>query len=289
MFPADVHEVGVGNYSFYRVQPDLELSEINIAPCGIDKTIGSKFKIRIMKSDNTAPDAQKEGISYAALASSFPETIWSCELDSNLRPKAKLEASEKQPTFLSGTQMMFRSVAFPHGWTSRILVDQTEPCTMIHNLPFRKFNRPASSLGVKPLEDKGVGIRLIDDDVFRSMRERRNEPVTIDDLVQLDDRKDILRENRNRLNQLAKTTYPPTRSNVPNTTPQQLDRFKQISLTPAGSTKMSHSNHLARATTNSGFSSTNVAKESTSALSVGEPTTSGISYGAPQNTGGLLR
>ena len=64
MFPADVHEVGVGNYSFYRVQPDLELSEINIAPCGIDKTIGSKFKIRIMKSDNTAPDAQKEGISY---------------------------------------------------------------------------------------------------------------------------------------------------------------------------------------------------------------------------------
>ena len=289
MFPADVHEVGVGNYSFYRVQPDLELSEINIAPCGIDKTIGSKFKIRIMKSDNTAPDAQKEGISYAALASSFPETIWSCELDSNLRPKAKLEASEKQPTFLSGTQMMFRSVAFPQGWTSRILVDQTEPCTMIHNLPFRKFNRPASGLGVKPLEDKGVGIRLIDDDVFRSMRERRNEPVTIDDLVQLDDRKDILLENRNRLNQLAKTTYPPTRSNVPNTTPQQLDRFKQISLTPAGSTKMSHSNHLARATTNSGFSSANVAKESTSALSVGEPTTSGISYGAPQNTGGLLR
>lgn len=289
MFPADEQEVEVGNHPFYHVQPDLSLSDINIAPCGIDKRIGSKFKIKIMGRGNTDPEPQDTGISYTGLTSNFPETIWSCELDSNNRPKPKLEANENQPLFLSGTHMKFRSVSFPQGWTSSILVDQTESCTMIHNLPFRKFNRPASGGGSKPVADKGVGIRLIDDDVFRAMRERRNKPVTIDDLVRFDERKDILRENRNRLNQLAKTTYPPTRSSGPSSTPQQLDRLKQITLTPAESAKTSQSNHLARTTNGTGVSAVNIGQKATSIISDQEPTGSGITYGTTQNMGGLLR
>ena len=289
MFPADIHEVGIGGYSASLVQTNLELSDINIAPCGIDKRIGSKFSIKIMGLGNADPEAQREGISYESMSSNFPETIWSCELDSKNRPKAKLGSSEKQPLFLSGMHMKFRSISFPQGWKSSILVDQTEPCTMIHNLPFRKFNRPASSGGGKPANDKGVGFRLIDDDVFKDLRVRRNEPITIDDLMRLDERKEILSKNRNHLNQLAKTTYPPTRTSGPSTTTQQLEGLNQIALTPAGSTKNSYSNQLARTTTNSDFSAANVGKKLSSTLSKQEPAKSSITYGTTQNSGGLLR
>ena len=289
MFPADIHEVVIGGYSDILAQTHLELSDINIAPCGIDKRIGSKFRIKIMGLGNADPEAQREGISYESMSSNFPETIWSCELDSKNRPKAKLGSSEKQPLFLSGMHMKFRSISFPQGWKPSILVDQTEPCTMIHNLPFRKFNRPASSGGGKPANDKGVGIRLIDDDVFKDLRVRRNEPITIDDLVRLDERKEILSKNRNQLNQLAKTTYPPTRPSGPSTTTQQLEVLNQIAITPAVSTKTSYSNHLARTTTNSDFSAANVGNKLSSTLSKQEPAKSSITYGTTQNSGGLLR
>ena len=121
------------------------------------------------------------------------------------------------------------------------------------------------------------------------MRERRNKPVTIDDLVRFDERKDILRENRNRLNQLAKTTYPQTRSSGPSSTPQQLDRLKQITLTPAESAKTSQSNHLARITNGTGVSTVNVDEQASSTISDQEPTASGITYGTTQNMGGLLK
>ena len=292
MFPADQHTFRVDNDALLsnKHHVDYALSDINIAPCGIDKRIGSKFQILIEKKEShLSVNPRREGISYMSLASNFPETIWSCKLDTQNRPKPSLEASENQPLFLSGTHMKFRSVSFPRGWESTILVEQSEACTMIHNLPFRKFNRPASSGGGRPFEDKGVGIRLIDDDFFKGMNDRRNKPVTIDDLVRLGERKDIQYENRARLDQLAKTTYPPTRSSGTTTTSQQFERLKQIRLTPADSTKTSHSNHLARTTNGSEFSAVNAGQQTPTTISEQEPTTIGLTYGTTQNTGRLLR
>ena len=150
--------------------------------------------------------------------------------------------------------MKFRSVSFPRGWESTILVEQSEACTMIHNLPFRKFNRPASSGGGRPFEDKGVGIRLIDDDFFKGMNDRRNKPVTIDDLVRLGERKDIQYENRARSINLQKR---PIRNSVQrnNDNVSTVRALEANHTHPADSTKTSHSNHLARTTNGSEFSS----------------------------------
>ena len=290
MFPADEHRVRIDNQFVNQEHVDLELSDINIAPCGIDKRIGSKFEIRIsMKQNHLSVQAEKDGISYVSLASNFAETVWSCKLDTQNRPKPTLEASETQPLFLSGTYMKFRSVSFPRGWESTILVDQSAPCTMIHNLPFRKFNRSASSGGGKPAGGKGIGVRLIDDEFFKGMNDRRNKPLTIDDLVRLDERKDIQYENRARLDQLAKTTYPPARSSGPSTTPQQLERLTQISLTPADTTKASQANHVERTSVGTRVNVGSVNQKASSTISEKEPTTTGLTFGTTQNTGGLLR
>jgi len=289
MFPANEHRVRIGSQEVNTGQIGLDLSDINVAPCGIDKRIGSKFDILVMKQGGGSVDARIEGISCESRASNFPETIWSCKLDTNLRPKPSLEASEKQPLFLSGTLTKFRSVSFPRGWDAKILVDQSETCTMIHNLPFRKYNRPASTGNKIPVGSKEVGVRLIDDDVFRDLEVRRNEPLSIDDLFKLDERKDVHYENRARLERLAKNTYPSNQTRKPSTKTQQFDGIQQFTLTPSGSTKASHSNHLARATSGRQFKVANIEQSVSSSISEQDQKTTALTYGTTQNTGGMLK
>ena len=72
MFPADQHTFRVDNDALLsnKHHVDYALSDINIAPCGIDKRIGSKFQILIEKKEShLSVNPRREGISYMSLAS----------------------------------------------------------------------------------------------------------------------------------------------------------------------------------------------------------------------------
>ncbi len=126
---------------------DKHSDEIDIAPCGIENGIDSKFTTTV--SSIAGETIEMKGLSHQSIHTNFPETIWRCELDDAKRPKVKSTPGEGQPSFLTGLNLVARSYPIPGQWLGTIAMNQVDSTLFRYNLPLIKYSAMRSQSSAK--------------------------------------------------------------------------------------------------------------------------------------------
>lgn len=147
LFPSEGHTALIGDDDDdidhkWREPVDMPSETFDIAPCHIDDdTNGAPFTIEILKDNQPVDinDYHPSGLSYVSTIGHFASTLWTCDMDSNNRPKASTSVPENQPRYLNGGSLIGRSTPIPSAWLGTINMDQVEKSVFVHNLPLQKW------------------------------------------------------------------------------------------------------------------------------------------------------
>ena len=144
------------------------VDEMKLSPCFIDESVGVPVVAKITPLSGSGVIQEVNGLSFTRTTGYFADTIWTCNLDSNNRPKGKKTAGA-QRLFFNGGKIVAKSM---YEDASPIIdLNKIEECSMVHNLPLRpktNTSRPTLVGSAKVTEDRWYGAASDDSVLIKS-------------------------------------------------------------------------------------------------------------------------